>query len=101
MALIGTLRNKMGTWVVIFVFVAIVAFILNDLLGNKSVLFGNNEAGEIAGHSISIEEYQQAIQEREANYILNFGRQPGDREMPTLRQQAWELLILRYAIQKE
>lgn len=101
MALIGTLRNKMGTWVVVFVFVAIVAFILNDLLGNNSVLFNNNDVGEIAGHSISLEEFQQAVQEREANYILNFGRQPGDREMTTLRQQAWELLILRYAIQKQ
>jgi peptidyl-prolyl cis-trans isomerase D len=101
MALIGTLRNKMGTWVVIFVFVAIVAFILNDLLGNNSVLFGNNDVGEIGGHDVSLEEYQQAISEREANYILNFGRQPGDREMTTLRQQAWDMLILRYAIQEE
>jgi peptidyl-prolyl cis-trans isomerase D len=101
MALIGTLRNKMGTWVVIFVFVAIVAFILNDLLGNNSVLFNNNSVGEIAGSSISIEEYQQAVQEREANYMLNFGRKPGDRELTTLRQQAWELLILRYAIRQQ
>ncbi|MBT1704655.1 peptidylprolyl isomerase [Chryseosolibacter indicus] len=101
MALIGTLRNKMGTWVVIFVFVAILAFILNDLFGSSSVLFNNNEVGEIGGHSVSLEEYQQAVQEREANYILNFGRQPGENEMPTLRQQAWELLILRYAIQKQ
>jgi peptidyl-prolyl cis-trans isomerase D len=101
MALIGTLRNKMGTWVVIFVFVAIVAFILNDLLGNNSVLFNNNAVGEIAGSSISLEEYQQAVQEREANYMLNFGRKPGDRELTTLRQQAWELLILRHAIRKQ
>lgn len=102
MALIGTLRNKMGTWVVVFVFVAIVAFILNDLLGNNSVLFGDDrEIAEIAGHSVSLDEFQQVVQEREANYVLNFGRQPGEREMTTLRQQAWELLILRYAIQDE
>lgn len=101
MALIGTLRNKMGTWVVVFVFVAIVSFILNDLLGNNSVLFNNNTVGEIAGTTISLEEYQAAVQEREANYILNFGRKPGDREMTTLRQQAWEMLILRHAIQKQ
>lgn len=101
MALIGTLRNKMGTWVVIFVFVAIVAFILNDLLGNNSILFNNKDVGKIAGHSVSLEEYQAAVQEREQNYMLNFGRQPGDREMTTLRQQAWEMLILRYAIQKQ
>jgi peptidyl-prolyl cis-trans isomerase D len=102
MALIGTLRNKMGTWVVVFVFVAIVAFILNDLLGNNSILFGDDrEIGEIAGTSISYDEFQQVVEEREANYYLNFGRQPTDKELPTIRQQAWELLILRHAIRKE
>ncbi|HYC84274.1 MAG TPA: SurA N-terminal domain-containing protein, partial [Chryseosolibacter sp.] len=102
MALIGTLRNKMGTWVVVFVFVAIVSFILNDLLGNNSVLFGDDrEVGEIAGTSISYDEFQRVVEQREANYFLNFGRQPTDREMPRLRQEAWELLILQYAIKKE
>ena len=101
MALIGTLRSKMGTWVVVFVFVAISAFILGDLLGNNSFFFNDNKVGEIAGTTVSLEEFQQAIQEREANYILNFGRKPGDREMTTLRQQAWELLVLRHAIQKQ
>ncbi len=101
MALIGTLRSKMGTWVVVFVFVAILSFILNDLWGSKSVLFNSNDVGEIAGADISLDEYQAAIQEREANYILNFGRKPGDREMPNLRQQAWEILVLRHAIQKQ
>lgn len=101
MALIGTLRSKMGTWVVIFVFIAIVSFILNDLLGNNSVLFNNNDVGEIAGADISLDEFQAAVQEREANYIMTFGRKAGDREMNTLRQQAWEILVLRHAIQKQ
>lgn len=101
MALIGKLREKMGVGVVIFVFVAISAFILGDLLGNNSVLLGDNSVGEIAGRTISIEEFQAAVQEREANYVLNFNRQPGDREMPGIRQQAWEMLILRHAIQKQ
>jgi peptidyl-prolyl cis-trans isomerase D len=101
MALIGSLREKMGIGVVVFVFVAIASFVLGDLLGNNSVLLGDNSVGEIGGRTISAEEYQQAIQEREANYFLNFGRQPGDREMPTIRQQAWEMLILRHAIEKE
>ncbi|HEU5291625.1 MAG TPA: SurA N-terminal domain-containing protein [Cyclobacteriaceae bacterium] len=101
MALIGKLREKMGVGVVIFVFVAISAFILGDLLGNNSVLLGDNSVGEIAGRSISLEEFQAAVQERESSYVLNFNRQPGDREMPGIRQQAWEMLILRYAIQKQ
>jgi peptidyl-prolyl cis-trans isomerase D len=101
MALIGTLRNKMGTWVVIFVFVAIASFVLSDLLGNNSVLLGDNTVGEIGGKSISLADYQQAIQEREANFILNANRQPTDRDMPTIRQQAWDMLIARYGVQKE
>src|SRR5688500_11319297 len=98
MALIGTLRDKMGMLLVIFIFVALAAFILGELLTNNSVLFNQNEVGEINGHSISIEEFQSAVEERRANYVMNFGREPGDREMTTLRQQAWDLPIARYAI---
>jgi peptidyl-prolyl cis-trans isomerase D len=103
MALIGTLRNKMGTWVVVFVFVAIALFILGDLFsGNSSILnWGRNQVGEIGGREISFEEYQSVIREREANYFLQFNREPGEREMPTIRQQAWDLLIARHAIQTQ
>jgi len=103
MALIGTLRNKMTKWVVGFVAVAISAFILNDLFGNgPTAVFGNeNTVGKIAGTTISLEEYQAAVQERENNYILNFGRQPGDKERPLLQQQAWDLLIAQKAIMPE
>ncbi len=103
MAFIGTLRNKMGTWVVIFVFVAIAAFILGDLFsGNSSILnWGRNSVGEIAGREISFDEFQSVIREREANYYLQMGREAGEREMISLRQQAWDLLIARYAIQSQ
>ena len=101
MALIGTLRDKMGMLLVIFIFLALAAFILGELLTNNSVLFNQNEVGEINGHSISIEEFQSTVEERRANYILNFNREPGEREMTSLRQQAWELLIARYAIVPE
>lgn len=98
MALIGTLRNKMGILLVIFIFVALLAFILGALLENNTVLFNQNEVGDVGGHSISVEEFQSAVEERRSNYILNFNREPGDREMTTLRQQAWDLLIARHAI---
>ncbi|MFM7858698.1 MAG: SurA N-terminal domain-containing protein, partial [Flammeovirgaceae bacterium] len=84
MALIGTLREKMTKWVVGFVAIAILAFILNDLFGNgpRSVLQKDDSVGEIAGKSVSREEYQAMVQERENNYIMNFQRQPGEREKP-------------------
>jgi peptidyl-prolyl cis-trans isomerase D len=102
MALISTLRTKMTKVVVGFVAIAMIAFIVgSDLFGSgpRSIFGGNkNEVGEIGGKSISLEEYQAAIRERENNYILSFGRQPGEREQPTLRQQAWDFLIAKYAI---
>ena len=91
----------MGILLVIFIFVALAAFILGELLTNNSVLFNQNEVGEINGNSISLEEFQSTVEERRANYILNFNREPGDREMTSLRQQAWDLLIARHAIVPE
>jgi len=89
--------------VVIFVFVAIAAFILGDLFsGNSSILkWGRNSVGEIAGREISYDEFQSVIREREANYYLQMGREAGEREMLSLRQQAWDLLIARHAIQPQ
>lgn len=102
MALIGTLRTKMTKLVVGLVALSMGAFIVGgDLFGNgpRSVFGGDkNTVGEIAGHSVMIDEYQAAVQERENAYMLNFGRQPGEREQPQLRQEAWELLILKYAV---
>lgn len=104
MALIGTLREKMTKWVVGFVAIAILSFILNDLFGNgpRSVFGGSDEeVAEIAGTSISREQYQAFIQERENNYIMSFGRQPGEKERPTLQNQAWELMIVEHAIKPQ
>ncbi len=102
MALIGTLRAKMTKFVVGFIALAMIAFIVGtDLFGNgpRSIFAGNkNKVGEIAGHAVMYDEYLQALQEREQSYLINFGRQAGEREQPQLRQEAWELLILKYAI---
>lgn len=103
MALIGTLRDRMGTWVVVFVFVAIASFVLGDIFsGNSNIMnWGRNSVGEIAGKEISIEEYQAAVQEREMAYIASTGAEPNDRDRVSIRQQAWDLLIARYAIVPE
>lgn len=104
MALISTLRTKMTKWVVGLVAVAMAAFILgSDFLGNgaQSFLGLDNSVGEIAGNAITMEEYQAAIQETENNYAMSLNRRPTDAEMPTIRQQAWDLLIARNAINPE
>jgi peptidyl-prolyl cis-trans isomerase D len=104
MALIGTLRTKLTKWVVGFIMLAMAAFIVgSDFLtgGNRSFFGPDNAVGSIAGYDVTIEEYSQVVQERENDYINRMQRQPGEREMPTLRQQAWDLLIAKYAIQPQ
>ncbi len=105
MALISTLRTKMTKFVVGAIALSMGAFIVgSDLFGSgpRSIFGGSDrEVGEIAGNAISVDEYNLVIQERENSYILNFGRQPGERERPTLQSQAWELLIARNAIQPQ
>ncbi|MBS1680244.1 MAG: peptidylprolyl isomerase [Bacteroidetes bacterium] len=105
MALIGTLRTKMTKFVVGFVALAMGAFIVgSDLFGSgpRSVFGGNqNNIGEIAGSSISRDEFQSVLNERETDYALSSGRQPSERERTYLQQQAWEMLILQYAIRSQ
>lgn len=102
MALIGTLRTKMTKFVVGFVALAMGAFIVgSDLFGSgpRSIFGGSqNNIGEIAGTSISRDEFQNAVQERENDYTLSYGKQPGERERSFLQQQAWDLLIVQHAI---
>src|SRR5688572_27790434 len=103
MALIGTLRNKAGTWAAVFVFVAIAAFTLGDIFsGNSNILnWGRNSVGEIGGKEISYDEFQAVVAEREQLFALQNGREPADRDMIGLRQQAWDQLIARYAVEPE
>jgi peptidyl-prolyl cis-trans isomerase D len=66
-------------------------------------MFGGNQnnIGEIAGTSISRDEFQSELQERENEYQLNYGRQPGERERSYLQQNAWELLVVKYAVRSQ
>ena len=103
MALMNTLRNKMGKVVVGMISIAILSFVLTDLLGGQNSVFlsGNDRTvGEIAGESIDIEEYQKIVENMKINYRNNFGRSPGEAEERSLREQAWQYLIVEKAFTK-
>lgn len=103
MALINTLREKAGKVLVVAVGLAILSFILADLMGPNSIIFGgnSNEVGEIAGRKITYEDFQRRIEDMKNNYMLNTGRNPSEAEMISLRQQAWELLIVDIAFEDQ
>ena len=103
MALINKIREKTGLAVGIIAFGLILFLVGGDILGPNSVILGKNkmEVGEIAGEKIDREEYIQQIEELKYNYTLNYGRNPSENELITLRQQAWDYLIVKKAFQKQ
>ena len=95
MAIITTLRNKMGKFLVFVIGFSIAAFVLGDILGpNNSALNGqSNIIAEINGDDIDFLTYQSLFEELSYNFSLNNGRSPNDSEIETIRDQVWQRLI--------
>ncbi|QNF32562.1 SurA N-terminal domain-containing protein [Adhaeribacter swui] len=102
MSLINKIREKSGVAVGLIALAMVVFMVLGDLLGPNSRLFGsNNVVGEIAGEKITIEEFDQVLEGIKNNYASQTGKQPNENEMVSLREQAWNQLIVKVAYQKE
>ena len=88
----------MGKFVVAAVAIAILSFVLADLLGpNSSLLGGNsNTIGEVANQEIDAQEYSQRIDLLKARY-----GNPGESQMAFVRNAAWDGLIVDIAFKSE
>lgn len=102
MASLQTLRNRGGVIVAIVIGLALLAFVLGDLLTSGSTLFGNSQmtVGEINGNKISTLEYDSEINYLNRIQEISNGQQSYNEEQAQMvRNQAWELLVRRYAIE--
>ena len=95
MAIITTLRNKMGKFLVFVIGFSIAAFVLGDILGpNNSALNGQTDViAEINGEDIDYLTHQSLFEELSYNFSLNNGRSPNASEIETIRDQVWQRLI--------
>lgn len=95
MAIISTLRDKGGKFLVFVVGFSIAAFVLGDILGPNSSLIGQNRniVGSINGEEIDLVRFNAVYEELTYNFSLNNGRSPTQQEVSELRDQAWERLI--------
>jgi peptidyl-prolyl cis-trans isomerase D len=103
MALINKIRERSGLAIGL-VAIAMGFFIVGtDILGPNSAILGNNktDVGEIAGETIERERYQAQIDQIKYNYTVNYGRNPSESEMYSIRQQAWDYLIVKVAFQEQ
>lgn len=103
MGVINKIREKTGIAVGIIALGLGFFVVGGDLLGPNSTLLGNNtnEVGEIAGTTITMEEFQTKVDELSLNYSASSGRNPSAEELYGIRQQAWDLLINKYAYEEE
>ena len=95
MAIISTLRDKMGKFLVVVGGFSIAAFVLGDILGPNSSIGGQNRniVGKINGEDIDLILFTSVYEQLAYNFSLNQGRSPNNVEISNLRDQAWEKLI--------
>jgi peptidyl-prolyl cis-trans isomerase D len=96
MALIKQIRQRTGLAIGVIAVGLIFFLVGGDILSPNSTLLGgaSNTVGEIAGESISYEEYLQKIEETKFAFQQNTGRTPTESEMYSIREQAWQSLIV-------
>lgn len=104
MATLQKIRNNAGLLVSIVIGLALLAFILGDLLrsGNSIFAKNQNEVAEIAGESVPIQLYQGKIDETIENYKKQSGENSLDQAtIERLRDQTWQQLIHEYVMEEQ
>ena len=84
--------------------ITMLAFILTDLIGNSTLLGGqaqNPDIAEIAGRTITNENFTRKFDELSYIHSLNTGRNPTQNESDQIRDQTWNVLILESAYQNQ
>ncbi len=92
MAALQTLRNKAAVFITALIALALLAFILTDLLGSGSSIFVDRETvGVIDGHKVKTLEFQQKIENAEAIYkIESQSASIPEQKQNELREGVWQ-----------
>lgn len=91
MASLQTLRNKGGVIVAVVIGLALLAFLLGDLLTSGNSLFMSRNVGEIGGTSVSAQSYQEKVNYlTEMAAISSGGNATTAEQTEQIQNQAWE-----------
>ena len=92
MATLQNIRNRAGLLISIVIGLALLAFILTDLLTAGDSLFRSNqyEIGKVNGNSIKYPEFQAKVEQMTEIYKMNYGQtQITDQIQNQIQDQAW------------
>ncbi len=97
MAALQTIRDRGGLLISIVIGLALAAFIIGDALSSGSSVFNSerNQAGEIAGESVSIMDYQNMVgQQEELIKAMNGLSALNEEQQTMLRNNIWQQLVM-------
>ncbi|MEM6642180.1 MAG: SurA N-terminal domain-containing protein [Bacteroidota bacterium] len=102
MALIGTLRNKMGKVLVVVLALVMIAFVGGEFF-NQLGLGGqqDQDIAEIGGTAISNTRFQNKVDELSYTFALNYGQNPLQEQLDGIRNQAWNALVQEEAYEPQ
>jgi peptidyl-prolyl cis-trans isomerase D len=103
MALIKQIRQRTGLAIGVIAGGLILFLLGGDLLSPGSSLFNTNQniVGEIAGEEITLEEFTLKVEEYKASFQQRTGRVAAEAEMVSVREQAWQALIVERVFEEE
>lgn len=103
MALIKQIRQRTGLLIGVIAGGLILFLLGGDLLSPNSTLLNSSQniVGEIAGEDITYEEYMARIEEYKIANQQRTGRAPSEPEMYSIREQAWQSMIVERVFKEE
>lgn len=103
MALIKQIRQRTGLAIGVIAGGLILFLLGGDLLSPNSSLFSSNKniVGEIAGDDISYEEYIAEVERAKLSFQQRTGRIASEAEMVSVREQAWQAMIVERVFKDE
>lgn len=103
MALIKQIRQRTGLAIGVIAGGLILFLLGGDLLSPNSTLLNSNQniVGEIAGEEITYEEYIASVEQFRSAFQQRTGRAPSEPEMFSVREQAWQALIVEKVFKEE
>jgi len=104
MATLEKIRNRAGVLVAVVIGLALIAFILGDMLNSGSVFFSSKkmEVATIDGSSISIQEFQREVEK--LTEITKYSSQQSSLDEQTrlrIREQTWQEMVRKYVLEDQ
>ena len=103
MATLEKLRKRAGILVAAVIGLALLAFVLGDFFkkNNQGMSRGSMNIAEINGKKVSIELYQNYVDELENIYRIRYGQSLDEEMMKGVYDQAWQMLIEKTVMSDE